>query len=276
MASHCSYSLHTRHQGQQTRGEKAICSAPRAPAGAVARDFGRCELREVERELFQPSHSVSAWFAPEIKLGSLAGSMDVPQCFGAEIYAQVSDRRQCRQSYARRIVAALESLPDGPARTSVHSVAAVQTHSIGCPFKAGSPLRVCCLQDLGDREAPIDLKVNFGEQMLVALFRQWAALQQQGKQQQLLQPQPSQQQQPQSRHVPPRLHQQQQQQQPQPQQEDATAGGSNESSAIMASSAADGADGDAGGDDGAAAERQQGAEDSRLHDARGATAAAGG
>lgn len=187
-------------------------------SGAVARDFGRCELREVERELFQPSHSVSAWFAPEIKLGSLAGSMDVPQCFGAEIYAQ----------------------------------------------------------DLGDREAPIDLKVNFGEQMLVALFRQWAALQQQGKQQQLLQPQPSQQQQPQSRHVPPRLHQQQQQQQPQPQQEDATAGGSNESSAIMASSAADGADGDAGGDDGAAAERQQGAEDSRLHDARGATAAAGG
>lgn len=55
----------------------------------MARDFGQCELREVEKELFQPSHFVSAWFVPEVKLGSLAGSMEVPQCFGAEIYAQV-------------------------------------------------------------------------------------------------------------------------------------------------------------------------------------------
>jgi hypothetical protein len=30
------------------------------------------------------------------------------------------------------------------------------------------------LQDLGDEEAPVDLKVNFGEQMLVALFKGWA------------------------------------------------------------------------------------------------------
>lgn len=34
------------------------------------------------------------------------------------------------------------------------------------------------VQDLGDEEAPADLKVNFGEQMLAALFSGWAALQQ--------------------------------------------------------------------------------------------------
>ena len=32
-------------------------------------------------------------------------------------------------------------------------------------------------QDLGDLEAPLDLKVNFGEQMLLGLFAQWAATQ---------------------------------------------------------------------------------------------------
>jgi WD repeat-containing protein 48 len=95
-------------------------------AGAVVRDFGQRELKDIERQLFEPSHSVSAWFAPEVKLGSLSGSMEAPGCFGAEIYAQ----------------------------------------------------------DLGDAEAPIDLKVNFGEQMLVALFRQWASVQQQQQQQQ--------------------------------------------------------------------------------------------
>ena len=111
--------------------------------GAVVRDYGPRELKEVERQLFEPSQSVSAWFAPEVspawsdalqgacwaqqrgwwptrwrcalragsrsrralllpadpwpcrcllpqvKLGSLAGSMEVPACFGAEIYAQV-------------------------------------------------------------------------------------------------------------------------------------------------------------------------------------------
>ncbi|PSC73533.1 WD repeat-containing 48 [Micractinium conductrix] len=93
-------------------------------AGAVVREYGQRDLKEVERELFQPAHSVSPWFAPEIKLGSLAGSMEAPQCFGAEIYAQ----------------------------------------------------------DLGDDAAPIDLKVNFGEQMVVALFARWAALQRQRQQ----------------------------------------------------------------------------------------------
>ncbi|KAI3432393.1 hypothetical protein D9Q98_003949 [Chlorella vulgaris] len=85
-------------------------------AGCVTRDYGRCELKEVEVALFQPNHSVSAWCQPEVKLGSLGGAMEPPQCFGAEIYAQ----------------------------------------------------------DLGDEEAPVDLKVNFGEQMLVALFKGWA------------------------------------------------------------------------------------------------------
>lgn len=59
------------------------------PAGAVVRDFGQADLKEVERRLFEPSQSVSAWFAPEVKLGALGGSMEAPQCFGAEIYAQV-------------------------------------------------------------------------------------------------------------------------------------------------------------------------------------------
>jgi hypothetical protein len=53
------------------------------------RDYGQNDLKEVEQALFQPFHSVSAWFAPEVKLGSLAGSMELPGCFGAEIYAQV-------------------------------------------------------------------------------------------------------------------------------------------------------------------------------------------
>ena len=66
-----------------------------AAAGAVVRDYGQCDLKEVEQSLFQPSHSVSAWFAPEVKLGSLAGSMEVPGCFGAEIYAQVGGAAPC-------------------------------------------------------------------------------------------------------------------------------------------------------------------------------------
>lgn len=65
----------------------ACCALP--AAGAVVKDYGSVDLKEVERGLFDPSQSVSAWFAPEIKLGSLAGSMEAPQCFGAEIYAQV-------------------------------------------------------------------------------------------------------------------------------------------------------------------------------------------
>lgn len=55
----------------------------------MVRDYGAADLKEVERHLFEPSHSVSAWFAPDVKLGCLAGSMECPQCFGAEIYAQV-------------------------------------------------------------------------------------------------------------------------------------------------------------------------------------------
>lgn len=94
-------------------------------SGTVVRDFGHVDIKEVEKELFQPSHFVSSWFAPDVKLGSLAGTMELPQCFSAEIYAQ----------------------------------------------------------DLGNEEAPVDLKVNFGEQMVVALFRQWAALSRQDQQQ---------------------------------------------------------------------------------------------
>ncbi|KAL4423890.1 hypothetical protein ABPG75_001191 [Micractinium tetrahymenae] len=157
-------------------------------SGAAVRDFGRCELREVEKELFQPSHSVSAWFAPEVKLGSLAGSMEAPQCFGAEVYAQ----------------------------------------------------------DLGDAEAPIDLKINFGEQMLIALFRQWAALQRQGQQQQQ-----QQQQQP------------QQGQEQQQQHDGPVADGGNSGSRILAGSPPGSADGEAG----TAAQQRQGAEDSSMHDA---------
>ena len=63
--------------------------SPFAAAGAVVRDYGHADLKEVEQSLFQPSHFVSSWFSPEVKLGSLAGSMEVPACFGAEIYAQV-------------------------------------------------------------------------------------------------------------------------------------------------------------------------------------------
>lgn len=102
-------------------------------AGAVVRDFGRCELKEVEQRLFEPFHSVSAWCAPEWKLGSLAGTMEAPQCFGAEIYAQ----------------------------------------------------------DLGDEQAPIDLKVNFGEQMLTALFAGWTNRHQQLQQERYGHPYPS-------------------------------------------------------------------------------------
>ena len=58
----------------------------------MVRDYGQAELKDVERRLFEPSQSVSAWFAPEVKLGSLGGSMEAPQCFGAEIYAQVGGR----------------------------------------------------------------------------------------------------------------------------------------------------------------------------------------
>ena len=60
------------------------------------RDFGRADVLEVEASLFQPSHSVSAWCAAEVKLGSLGGCMEPPQCFGAEIYAQVGPGRVAR------------------------------------------------------------------------------------------------------------------------------------------------------------------------------------
>ena len=43
-------------------------------------------------------------------------------------------------------------------------------------------VRAVVTQDLGDDAAPIDLKVNFGEQMVVALFARWAALQRQRQQ----------------------------------------------------------------------------------------------
>lgn len=57
-------------------------------AGAVVRDFGRCSLKDLERELFQPTHSVSPWCTLDCKLGDLSGHMETPQCFQAEIYAQ--------------------------------------------------------------------------------------------------------------------------------------------------------------------------------------------
>lgn len=128
------------------------------------RDFGQRELKDVERQLFEPFHSVSAWFAPEVgaacrqqsgrlrlaastvrgppvvrgraefvvpllrcvllvplqvKLGSLAGSMEAPACFGAEIYAQVwrpgsadvlypAKRMACWQQAANQAVSGLQ------------------------------------------------------------------------------------------------------------------------------------------------------------------------
>ena len=51
-----------------------------------------------------------------------------------------------------------------------------------CPTMLHSSLQF--LQDLGDEQAPIDLKVNFGEQMLLALFRRWGERQRAAEQQQ--------------------------------------------------------------------------------------------
>lgn len=132
------------------------------------RDFGQRALKDVERQLFEPFHSVSAWFAPEVgaarrqqsgrlrlaaptvrgppavrelaelvvpllrcvllvplqvKLGSLAGSMEAPACFGAEIYAQVwrpgsadvpypAKRMACWQQPANQAVPGLQGLYD--------------------------------------------------------------------------------------------------------------------------------------------------------------------
>jgi hypothetical protein len=85
-------------------------------AGRVVRDLGRRPLQEAERALFQPTQRVETWFQIDVRLGSLAGHMETPQCFAAEVYAQ----------------------------------------------------------DLGHESAPADLRVNYGERMLRALFRRWA------------------------------------------------------------------------------------------------------
>ncbi len=37
------------------------------------RDFGQRELKDVERQLFEPSQSVSAWFAPEVRAAGHQG-----------------------------------------------------------------------------------------------------------------------------------------------------------------------------------------------------------
>lgn len=50
------------------RGTVPLC------AGAVVRDFGLgVSLKEVERELFNPTHSVSPWFTLDTKLGEWVG-----------------------------------------------------------------------------------------------------------------------------------------------------------------------------------------------------------
>ena len=54
------------------------------------REYGQADLKEVEAALFQPYHAVAAWFVPDVKLGCLAGGMESPACFGADIYAVVS------------------------------------------------------------------------------------------------------------------------------------------------------------------------------------------
>ena len=65
------------------------CACCCATAGAVVREYGRADLKEVEAALFQPYHGVAAWFVPDVKLGCLAGGMESPACFGADIYAVV-------------------------------------------------------------------------------------------------------------------------------------------------------------------------------------------
>lgn len=52
-----------------------ICHLHPGPpcAGAVVRDFGQRELKDVERQLFEPSQSVSAWFAPEVRAAGHQG-----------------------------------------------------------------------------------------------------------------------------------------------------------------------------------------------------------
>lgn len=110
------------------------------PAGSVARDFGAADLKEVERQLFEPSQSVFAWFAPEVKLGSLAGSMEAPACFGAEIYAQVGGGRQERAGCGA----------PGSCRCSDHpSRACCPTHTpttvaSGCPLAGPGRRRGAC------------------------------------------------------------------------------------------------------------------------------------
>jgi hypothetical protein len=46
---------------------------PYMRAGAAVRDFGQASLKDVERELFQPTHSVSPWFTLDTKLGERVG-----------------------------------------------------------------------------------------------------------------------------------------------------------------------------------------------------------
>lgn len=122
--------------------------------------------------------------SPQVKLGSLSGSMEAPACFGAEIYAQVWQN----SVLLCEVVARLGKMSSSSCRSAAGCSRMVKASCCTCQvFRRASHL--CCLpllyvQDLGDAEAPIDLKVNFGEQMLVALFRQWASVQQQQQQQQ--------------------------------------------------------------------------------------------
>ena len=161
------------------------------------RDYGQSDLKEVEQALFQPSHSVSAWFAPEVKLGSLAGSMEVPGCFGAEIYAQVRGGARRGPAHPAWLHLLLGCHAASEAGVGGHRLLEWEAECwLTRPGLQPPVLPVCLcdqpfafshfafLQDLGDEQAPIDLKVNFGKQMLLALFRQWGEQQRAAEQRQ--------------------------------------------------------------------------------------------
>lgn len=55
-------------------------------AGAPVQNLGKVSLKDAERDLFDPAQNVAPWFQTDTRLGCLAGTLEPPGCFSAEVY----------------------------------------------------------------------------------------------------------------------------------------------------------------------------------------------